>query len=276
MRNLNEVAGRYLRYFVFALIAIGFTGCSDDDDNGVVIPQPTGTINAEDQTLSGNVVEVTSVTVSTNSWLVIKKVNDDGSFTDMIAEPLLIQAGTRNDFDIELDNTDAADVDLEDGDTLVLMLHADDGDGVFEYEGNTGQDMPIRNAAGNVVTETFVISSPSFEIEDQDVEDNTITFTNVSTRNTGWIVVYNSTATGTIDEDDIIGYSYLEEGDNADVVVTFDDTFTFTPGQTVFARIHLDDPDDEEFTFIDDEETDWPEFFGFGTDPIVGGSLIIN
>src|SRR5690606_9204888 len=100
MRNLREDAGRYLRYFVFALIAIGITGCSDDDDNGVVIPQPTGTINAEDQTLSGNTVEVTSVTVSTNSWLVVKKVNDDGSFTDMIAEPVLIQAGTSNDIDI--------------------------------------------------------------------------------------------------------------------------------------------------------------------------------
>ena len=275
MRNLSEDAGRYLRYLVFVLIAIAYTSC-DDDDDAIVIPSPTGTINAEDQILSGNIVEVTSVTVSTNSWLVVKKVNDDDSFTDMIAEPVLIQAGTRNDFDIELDNTDADDVELEDGDTLVLMLHADDGDGVFEYEGNTGQDMPIRNSAGNVVTETFVISSPSFEIEDQDVEDNTITFTNVSTRNTGWIVVYNSTATGTIDEDDIIGYTYLEEGDNADVVVTFDDTFTFTPGQTVFARIHLDDPDDEEFTFIEDEDTDMPEIFGFDADPIVGGSLIIN
>lgn len=275
MRNLSEDAGRYLRYLVFVLIAIGFTSC-DDDDDAVVIPLPTGTINAEDQTISGNIVEVTAVTVSTNSWLVVKKVNEDGSFTDMIAEPVLIQAGTRNDFDIELDNTDAADVELEDGDTLVLMLHADDGDGVFEYEGTSGQDMPIRNAAGSVLTETFVISSPSFEIEDQDVEDNTITFTNVTTRNTGWIVVYNSTATGTIDEDDIIGYTYLEEGDNADVVVTFDDTFTFTPGQTVFARIHLDDPDDEEFTFIEDEETDWPEFFGFGANPIITGSLIIN
>lgn len=275
MRNLSEDAGRYLRYLVFVLIAIGFTSC-DDDDDVVVIPQPTGTINAEDQILSGNIVEVTSVTVSTNSWLVVKKVNEDGSFTDMIAEPLLIQAGTRNDFDIELDNTDADDVELEGGDTLVLMLHADDGDGVFEYEGTTGQDMPIRNAAGSVLTETFVISSPSIEIEDQDVEDDSITFTNVSTRNTGWIVVYNSTATGTIDEDDIIGYKYLEEGDNADVVVTFDDTFTFTPGQTVFARIHLDDPDDEEFTYIDDPDTDMPEIFGFGSDPIVGGSLIIN
>lgn len=275
MRNLSEDAGRYLRYLVFVLIAIGFTSC-DDDDDAVVIPQPTGTINAEDQILSGNIVEVTSVTVSTNSWLVVKKVNEDGSFTDMIADPVLIQTGTRNDFDIELDNTDADDVELEDGDTLVLMLHADDGDGVFEYEGTTGQDMPIRNAAGSVLTETFVISSPSIEIEDQDVEDDSITFTNVSTRNTGWIVVYNSTATGTIDEDDIIGYKYLEEGDNADVVVTFDDTFTFTPGQTVFARIHLDDPDDEEFTYIDDPDTDMPEIFGFGSDPIVGGSLIIN
>ena len=275
MRNLSEDAGRYLRYLVFAVIAIGLTSC-DNDDDAVVIPQPTGTINVEAQTLSGNTLEVTSVTVSTNSWLVVKKVNEDGSFTDMIADPVLIQAGTRNDIDIELDNTDAADVDLEDGDTLVLMLHADDGDGVFEFEGNTGQDMPIRNAAGNIYSATVVVSSPAIEIEEQDVEDNTITFTNVSTRSTGWIVVYNSTATGTIDEDDIIGYTYLDEGDNADVVVTFDDTFTFTPGQTVFTRIHLDDPDDEEFTYIEDQDTDMPEIFGFGVDPFVGGSLIIN
>ena len=275
MRNLCEDANQYLRYLVFALIAIGFTSC-DDDDDGVVITQPTGSINAEDQTLSGNVVEVTSVTVSTNSWLVIKKVNDDGTFTDMIADPVLIQTGTQNNIEIELDNTGATTVVLEDGDNLVLMLHADDGDGVFEFQGTTGQDMLIKNATGNVVTETFLISSPTFEIEDQDVEDGTITFTNVSTQRTGWIVVYNSTATGTIDEEDIVGYAYLEEGDNADVLVTFDDTFTYTAGQTVFARIHLDDPSDEEFTYIEDEETDLPEIFGFGTNPTITDSFIIN
>ena len=277
MRNLPGVANRKLRYFVFVLIAIGFTSCSDDDDDvDVVIPQPTGTINVEDQTLSGNILEVTSVTVSTISWLVVKKVNEDGSFTDIIASPVLIQTGTMNDIDMELKNITADDYEIEDGDTLALMLHADDGDGVFEYQGNVAQDMPIRDAAGNVYTKTLVISSPSIEIEDQDVEDNTITFTNVYTKKTGWIVVYNSTATGTIDINEIIGYSYLEEGDNTDVVVSFDDTFTFTPGQTVFTRIHLDIPDDEEFTFIENFETDWPEIFGFGADPTITESVIIN
>ncbi|QED38165.1 hypothetical protein FK178_10745 [Antarcticibacterium arcticum] len=276
MRSLSGVTGSYLRNVMFALIALSVTSCRNDDDDNGGVAQPTGTITVEDQTLSGNLLEVSSVTVSTSAWLVVKKVNDDNSFSDMIAEPVLINQGTRNDIEIELDNTNAAAVEIEDGDTLVLMLHADDGDGVFEYQGNTGQDMPIKNAAGNVVTETVVISSPSFEIEDQDVENNTITYTNVSTRRTGWIVVYNSTAAGAIDEDNIIGYTYLEEGNNADVVVTFEDTFTFTPGQTIFSRIHKDDPADEEFTYIDDPDTDMPESFGFGTDTTITGSTIIN
>ena len=277
MRNLSGDAKQYLRYLVFALIAIGFSNCSNDDDvDDVIETQPTGSITVEDQIVSQNMLVVQSVTVSTNSWLVVKKVNDDGSFSSMIAAPLLINEGTRNDIDIELDNTNAADVEIEDGTTLVLLLHTDDGDGVFEFEGDAGQDMPIKNAAGNVLTETVVISSPSFEIEDQDVDNNTITFTNVSTRSAGWIVVYNSTAAGTIDEDDIIGFTYLEEGTNENVIVTFEDSFSFTAGQTIFSRIHKDDPEDGEFTYIEDPETDLPESFGFGTDTTITGSSVIN
>lgn len=274
MRNLPKKANSKFRYFLLALIAIGITGCSDDDDEVVVTSQATGTINVEDQILSGNFLKVTSVNASTSAWLIVKKVNEDGSFSDIISHPVLIKTATN--FYIKLTNTKAKNVELEDGDTLALMLYADDGDGVVEIQGNTAQDMPVMDTAGNVLIETAVITSPSIEIENQEVEESTITFTNVSTAGPGWIVVYNSTSTGSIDENDIIGYTYLMEGDNADVIVSFDDTFTFTPGQTVYTRIHQDNPNDEEFTIIESLWTDGPEIFGFGADPTITEGVIIN
>ena len=205
----------------------------------------------------------------------IIKVNEDNTFSDPIAEPLFLEEGTHSNLEIKLDNTNAADVTLEDGDTLVAILHFDDGDGIFEFEGTTGADGTINDANGSAVTEEIIVISPNFTISDQAVVDNTVTFDNVTVQNNGWIVIHNANEDGTINEEEIIGYTYVEAGSTDDVGVTFEEGFTYVPGQTIFSRIYLDDPNDEEFTFETDPATDIPEFFGFGDDTIVTDTGIV-
>lgn len=267
---------KFSLYLGISALALGFNSCSDDDDGTVDIPDTDASIVANAQFISENTIEVSSVEVDEDAWIVVRKVNEDGSFSDPIADPEFLEEGSHTNIIIQLDNSDATDVDLADGDQLVVMLHQDDGDGVFEFEGTTGADALITDANGGGVSATFDISAPSFTVTDQTVAENTITFDNVSSDEGAWIVVHNSDDAGAIDEADIVGYTYVPAGDNTDVVVTFLEDFVYTPGQTLWSRIYMDNPADEDFTFIDDSTTDNPATFGFSEDGTITGSFVIN
>lgn len=276
MKNLMKTFKNYSLYFGISALALGFTGCSDDDDGTVVIPDDNNSIVANAQFISENTIEVTSVEVDEDSWIVVRKVNDDGSYSAPIADAEFIEAGSHSNIIIELNNPDDVDVDLADGDELVVQLHKDDGDGVFEFAGTTGADALITDANGSAIHSTFVISGPSFTISDQTVSENTITFDNVNTDEDAWIVVHNSDAEGAIIDSEIVGWAFIPAGDNSDIVLTFDESFTYTPGQTLWSRIHMDDPADEEFTYIDDPATDMPALFGFSEDGTITSSIVID
>lgn len=256
-------------------LTLGVSSCSDDDDGNVVIPETDASITANAQVLSQNTLVVDEVTVDDAAWLVVRKVNDDGSFSDIISDPELLQEGTHSDISIELDNTNASDVMLEDGDSLILLLHKDDGDGIFEFEGDAGADELITDSLGSGIDAQVEVSAPNVTWADQEVMDNSVTFDNISTNQGGWIVLHNADSEGVF-SDDIIGRAYVPAGENSDFTVTFDDDFIFTPGQTIYSRLYLDDPADQEFTYTADGTDDMPESFGFGDDNSVTGSIALN
>lgn len=263
-KAINEITN-YGKYLVIFILTVGLVSCSNDDDVVIPDPDPTGTITVSDQTASQNTIRVSNIDVDQDSWLVVRQGND------LIADPIRITEGSQSDVVIQLDNSEVEDLDLQDGATITVQLYADDGDGSFD-----SGDAPIM-ANGTAVSETIIINSPSFAIDaETDVEDNTITFQNVSTSRSGWIVIYNQDEEGNINQDQIVGRTYVPAGVNEDVVVTFDETFTYDPGQTVFSRIHIDDPDDEDFTFQDDPNTDVAETFGFNEDNTITGGFVIN
>lgn len=267
---------KFSLYLGISALALALNSCSDDDDGTVDIPDTNASIVANAQFISENTIEVSSVEVDDDAWIVVRKVNEDGSFSDPIAEPEFLEEGSHTNVVIVLDNSSATDVELADGDQLVVMLHEDDGDGVFEFEGTTGADALITDANGGGISDTFEISGPSFTVTDQTVAGNTITFDNVNSDEGAWIVVHNSDDAGAIDETDIVGYTYVPAGDNTDVVVTFLEDFVYTPGQTLWSRVYMDNPADEAFTFIDDSTTDNPATFGFSEDGTVTGSFVVN
>ncbi|HET7360348.1 MAG TPA: hypothetical protein VFI78_00275 [Salinimicrobium sp.] len=270
MKTILKNTKKLSLYFGFLFIAIGLFGCSDDDD---AIPdepnEPLAEITAEDQVITQNILIVEEVMVDRPSWLLVKKVNDDNSFTNPIAEPLLLSEGTESDITVEL-NSD--EVTLEDGARLILQLYVDDGDGVFDAE----TDDPITDEFGGIVSEEIMVSSPSFTITNMAVVDSTLTFDNVYTPLGGFIVIHGATAEGTIDESNVVGTTYVEAGELTDVAVTFDEDFVYEPGDTVYARLYMDNPADQTFTFMDDPATDMPFTFGFEDDASITNEIILE
>lgn len=277
MKNLMNIFKKNSVYIAVFALSLGFSSCSDDDDNGTVeIPETTASVTANAQIINQNEVVISNVILESDSWLTVRKVNEDGTFTEIIGVSDMLEAGTHTDIVIELDNTDATDVNLEDGDTLVVMIHEDDGDGVFEYEGTSGADALVTDSMGSAINSNFVVTAPSFTIMDQAVVDNTIVFDNISTSQDSWIVLFNSDDTGAILEDDIIGWELVPAGENEAVVVSFEEGFVPAVGQTVFSRLFMDDPADGTFTFETDPATDMPAIFGFGEDDSITGSIVIQ
>lgn len=273
MKNLQKNLIRYFFISGLLFLTLGFYGCSDDDD---VLPDPfvtEATITVEDQVVAQNMITIEEVMVDEDAWIVIRKVNDDGTFTDIIADPEFLDEGTHNDIMIELE---PEGVDLQDGDTLVVQVHRDDDDGIFDFEEDPAIDEPFEDEFGAPVAETFQITSPSFTVSDQTVVDNTVTFDTVTTLNGGFIVLHDQTAEGTIDEDDIIGWQYVPAGVLEDVTVTFDSGFTYVQGQTIYPRLYSDNPADETFTFLTDPDQDIPMIFGFDDDNTITASFVVD
>ena len=269
MKNLMNTLKKNSVYLAVLALGFGFSSCSDDDDNGTVeIPETTASVTANAQIVNQNEVLISNVIVEENSWLAVRKVNDDGTFTDIIGVSDMLEAGTHTDISITLDNTDAADVSLEDGDTLVVMIHEDDGDGVFEYEGTSGADALVTDSMGSAIDADFVVTAPSFTISDQAIADNSIVFDNISTNQDSWIVLLNA-------DDEIIGWEFVPAGDNETLAVSFEEGLAPAVGETVYTRIYLDDPADGTFTNATNPAEDIPASFGFGADNTISGSFVI-
>ncbi|HET8753494.1 MAG TPA: hypothetical protein VFM59_03965 [Salinimicrobium sp.] len=276
MKNLMQNFKNYPLFLGLFFLSISVTSCDDDDDGDIIDPGSEATISAQAQVVSQNMVLIDNIMLDEDAWLVVKKVNDDGSYSDLIAEPMLLEEGNHTDILVELKYSGTEDIALESGDTIIFQLHRDDGDGVFEFSGDTGEDKLLKDSLGSAIHEEIVITAPTFTISDQTVMDNSVTFDNITVANNGWIVVHNSHEDGSINEADIVGYTYVPMGSTDDVVVTFDEEFIYVPGQTIYTKWYLDDPADEVFTFLEDPLTDVADFFGFGDDNTIWDSIVIE
>lgn len=266
MKKVRNMHSRILFYLSMVILIGGFTGCSDDDDAGDVTPQPTATLTVQDQSISQNMVVIESVTVGQSSWVVIRNAGEENA-ADIVSEPVLLPAGTHTDVEIPLTST-ANLQGNEEGDELVVMIHADTGTrGTWDYNAQTGTDSPIKNSSGANIAETITVRGSSLSAADDQVvtANNEVTFSSVNMVRNGWIVLYGQNDDGTINEDEIIGMQYVEAGEHENFLVPFNEGYVFQPGTTVYPRIYMDDPDDEEFTFVEDGDEDLPETYGFDT-----------
>ena len=100
----------------------------------------TPMVEASDQSVENGVVSAEMIVAPANGWMVVHRVNEDGS-----PGPVAGYSPLR-----EGENTDVPAILTEDvaaGDQLMLMIHGEDGGmttGGFEYTLGASEDGPIR------------------------------------------------------------------------------------------------------------------------------------
>ena len=241
--------------------------CDDDqlDDMHDHDHSVSDALSVEDQTVSGNSVLVNSVMLSEDGWVVIHKDNEEGPVVPaIISEPKYLEAGTSENVMVMIKEGTT----LNDGEKLWVMLHTDTGvEKVYEFDTNQEVDTPITDASGKIRMIPITISSPSISAMDQAINENTVVINKVFAAKDGWIVIHNDDGSGQPVIPAIVGKTWVEAGINENVVIELDEAETYTAGQKLFPMLHIDSPEDMEYTFP--EDGDAPEVFGFEESNII-------
>lgn len=222
------------------IVTVSFTSCSDDDDDGTPTVKPVGELVVSDQSLENNMLTVSSITMSQPGWVVIHSDNGAGGpvVPDIISIPKYVEAGESTDVMLQLED----DAEIEDGDTLWVMLHTDDGDKVYEFDGGA-VDAPILDNGGNPVMESFVVSiesESSLTVNDQDLVNNSITVSEIVLNEDGWVVVHADNGDAPQVPDIISMPVYLPAGSYTDVEVPMKNDATVAAGDQVWVMLHSD------------------------------------
>ncbi|MGB7785259.1 MAG: hypothetical protein WBL27_04080 [Salinimicrobium sp.] len=239
------------------ITAVSFTSCSDDDDEGTPMVEPTGALVVNDQSFENNMFTISSITMSDPGWVVIHRDNGSGGpmVPDIISVPKYVEANGSTDVMIELKDG----VTLQDGETLWVMLHTDDGDKTYEFDGGD-VDAPIMDANGNIVVESFVVSiddQPMLSVDDQALMNNTITVGDITLAEDGWVVVHADNGDSP-QVPDIISYPvYLPAGNYSGVEVPLKDDANVMANDQVWVMLHSDTDGEAVYEF-DGGEMDPP------------------
>ena len=162
-------------YFGIFFLVFSLSSCSEDEDDGIIEPEPTGIIEVEEQqVLTGDSIVVQSVDVGQESWLVAVNEGDEET-TNFITDPDRMVEGMNSDIELVL-NENASLEGGAAGDVVTLVLFADNPN-----EGTQGEwdefDEPIVDENGVIVTESITVFTSSaaafneFDANDDDMLD---------------------------------------------------------------------------------------------------------
>jgi len=242
---------------MLSLAAAILTSCNNNDEPQKQSTTPTGMLTVSDQTISQNMINVGNVTLNEDGWVVVHASNSDGSapmVPDIISEPLMVKAGSNDNLSVTISDVS----NLKDGDKVWVMLHTDDGAmGSYEFDGSSGLDAPIMDASGQIVMTPITISSPKITSEDQIVNENMITISEVKAAVDGWLVIHGDDGSGKPGA--VLGETMVKSGMNTDVMVDLGKA-TFAGGEKLFPMLHVDSPADGKYGFPDNGDA--PEVFG--------------
>ncbi|MAL18531.1 MAG: hypothetical protein CL667_12570 [Balneola sp.] len=205
------------------------------------ISQTDPSITSMDQVNRGNIFRITSVSAAEDGWIVIHgpNANNDGPQIPEIIGKAPVTAGVNENVEIVLN--EGAEVST--GDNLFPMLHYDTGTiGEYEFDGNSGLDLPVITPAGDIVLTSFEVieNMSTITAEDQMVMDNSISV-DVESDTDGWIVVHASNANNDGPQiPEIIGKAPISEGMNTDVQITFNEGVVVEDGDVLYPMAHYD------------------------------------
>ncbi|MDT0645736.1 hypothetical protein RM545_03455 [Zunongwangia sp. F260] len=208
---------KYSKYFFALVLMVGLASCDEDDDVIEPIPDPTGSIIANDQTLTNNMIMVQSVTVGQDSWLVALHADEEDT-NNFITDPEMIEGDDITTSDIMLVLNEDANLMMGENE-IVLKLYADDEDGILgEWDID---DDPITDDTGALATEMITVTMEDTE--------------------TSAFADFDTNADGNIDEDEFdafYDYDYTAWDIDEDGVLDEDEFYTVN-----FANADTDDDD---------------------------------
>lgn len=127
-------------------------------------PLPNRVVLAE--AVAGNFATAANVALTKPGYVVIYKINSNGD-SSVLGHSDLLTAGTHSDVKIQLDNPVAFK------ESVVAVLHEDDGDEKFEYP---DADMYLVNAGDLLVSDIDVVDVKSADAESKVLEAQTETY----------------------------------------------------------------------------------------------------
>ena len=196
----------------------------------------TNAVVAEDQVISSdNMVTIASVTSDTDGWMVIHAQADGKPGPILGKAP--VKSGENSSVNVEIDPAGATE-------TLYAMLHVDAGSaGEFDFPG--GDDVPAKDAGGNVVTPPFMASfDNSVSVTDQQLANGgSVAIAEIRSAGPGWLVIH-AQADGK--PGPILGMSPVSSGINTDIVVEIDSAGVT---ETLYAMLHVDGGSEGDFEF---------------------------
>jgi predicted lipoprotein with Yx(FWY)xxD motif len=228
-------------------VTIGSTvaDASTPDASSMVVDTPSAAgknllVKVSDQALVGNTVMVDDVVNSGPGWIAIFTTDGNGQPVEPIGHAA-VNDGDNQMIVVQVNPVKATG-------TLYAQLHVDKGTvGAFEYP---GADAPVM-LGGQMIAGTFKITNgqsvvgvatpavlqPSITVADQEVQNGTVTISQVVSDGTWWLVIHKQNADGTMGE--YIGEELIKNGINTNVVVKINMSLA-TP--VLYAMLHEDNP----------------------------------
>lgn len=132
---------------------------SGTNNNGGDIPNTPNTVVIT-ETETGNFVTVASTRLAQDGYIVAYQVDSNGE-SEVVGHSDLLQAGTHTNVQLQLDTV------LAEQQAVVVVLHEDDGDGVFEYPDS---DQYLLNPGMIIVSDIDVVDVSSEDAESRALE----------------------------------------------------------------------------------------------------------
>lgn len=235
----------------------------------VDLPDPTGSVSAEDQMMEQNRrLTINSVDNSHSGWVVVYSDAEGEPFLrEKVSIPRYVEPGTHTDLDVELEES----AEIDNNGLLWVVLHIDDGDQIFEYNGVNSIDEPVLDTSNEIVKDSFNVSfnwsTGSLTVSDQVIEENNIIIiSSVEMDNNGWLVLHEEKDGTPFSTETVSEPLYMEAGSYQDVELTLKETTEVIYSKQIWAALYSDDGDGV-YEYEGTGEIDAP-FIGFDGTPV--------
>lgn len=232
------------------ILSLALVSCSDDDDDNPVL-LPTGSIVVDsEEMVEDGMLTINAVSMSNPGWVVIHRDNNGAPMVpEIISVPKMVEENTTSDVVIELKDGE----EVEDGETLWVMLHTDDGViGTYEFNGTNGLDAPITDESGDIVTESFMVSlANAVTANEQDLVNGVVNVESIKLEQDGYVVIHasNEAGNGPMVPQIISTPVYLEAGEYENVGVPLTDDANVEAGDVLWIMLHNDTGEEQVYEF---------------------------